>query len=155
MLRGASSDTCLALFYALSIDMETAYAQTDGPMQGSFSHFLRPMRVLELQLSSPRHLSSQGSSIFRILALQSGCGGRCPHGPGAHVALAGKEAGGFKTSRAKVYPPAMNQAIAAAFHVYVHRLQPVQAATTLPTQLKELNVDEIKEISEVQPDFHG
>lgn len=92
---------------------------------------------------------------FRILALQSGCGGRCPHGPGAHVALAGKEAGGFKTSRAKVYPPAMNQAIAAAFHVYVHRLQPVQAATTLPTQLKELNVDEIKEISEVQPDFHG
>ena len=45
---------------------------------------------------------------FREIALQAGLRGRCPHGPGAHVGLAGK-------CKAKIYPVALNAALAEAF----------------------------------------
>lgn len=43
---------------------------------------------------------------FRILVRQTGLSGRCHHGPGAYVGLAGKKDCRFRTAGAKIYPEA-------------------------------------------------
>ena len=92
---------------------------------------------------------------FREIALQAGLRGRCPHGPGAHVGLAGKCKGAFRTARAKIYPVALNAALAEAFHGFVHRLSPSNLKEGLPTELAQLHdVTGVEEPSHVQPDYH-
>lgn len=88
--------------------------------------------------------------------MQSGLRGRCPHGPGAHIGLAGKCKGSFRTARAKIYPAALNAALAEAFHGFVYRLRPSGLEAGLPnefTQLHQAAVEE--EPTLVQPDYHG
>ena len=93
---------------------------------------------------------------FRALVLQKGCGGRCPHGPGAHAGLAGTHNGKFRTAKAKVCPPLLNQAIAAAFHAFVHRLRPEKASSRLPDVLYQyVSTEAMQDPGEIQPDYHG
>ena len=93
---------------------------------------------------------------FRVLVLQMGCGGRCPHGPGAHAGLSGMHNGTFRTAKAKVYPPLLNRAIAAAFHAFVHRLRPEKALHRLPDVLYQyISTEAMQDPGEVQPDYHG
>ena len=53
--------------------------------------------------------------LFRRLVLQQGLAGRCPHAPGPHAALKGKDSeGAFCTAKAKIYPQGMNHLLAEA-----------------------------------------
>ena len=89
---------------------------------------------------------------FREIATQMGLRGRCPHGPGAHVGLAGA----FRTARAKIYPEALNAALAEAFHSFVYRLSPENANAGLPEVFHSLHeASTFEETTHVQPDFHG
>ena len=88
--------------------------------------------------------------------MQLGLRGRCPHGPGAHVGLAGKCQGAFRTARAKIYPEALNAALAEAFHSFVYRLSPDNANAGLPEEFLSLHAaSAVEEPTHVQPDFHG
>ena len=84
---------------------------------------------------------------FREIATQMGLRGRCPYGPGAHVGLA---------ARAKIYPEALNAALAEAFHSFVYRLSPENANAGLPEVFHSLHeASTFEETTHVQPDFHG
>ena len=79
-----------------------------------------------------------------------------PHGPGAHAGLAGMHNGKFRTAKAKVYPPLLNQAIASAFHAFVHRLRPERASSRLPDVLYQyISTEAMQDPGEIQPDYHG
>eukprot|EP00438_Fugacium_kawagutii_P018606 Skav234501 [mRNA] locus=scaffold1613:29949:34970:- [translate_table: standard] len=92
LLRG------LSCFQAVSFDQCTFGAEA-----------VKPTTLLLLRLPA-----------FRTQALCSGRMGRCAHGYGAHEGLVGlQEDGAFKTSRCKIYPAAMNRALAAAIRHFV------------------------------------
>ena len=57
---------------------------------------------------------------LRSLILTTGHMGRCPHLASMHEALAGRDRSGcFKTSRGKIYPPGLNQALSASIVDFV------------------------------------
>lgn len=92
---------------------------------------------------------------FREIVMSSGHGGRCPHGPGAHVGLAGRVNGRFRTAGAKVYPAGLNYIIAEAFAAFVASLQMKAHGGELSEALSELRrVGEAKGREEIQPDYH-
>lgn len=93
---------------------------------------------------------------FREIVMQLGLSGRCPHGPGAHVGLAGKCQGAFRTARAKIYPEALNAALAHAFHCFVFRLSPESSQEGLPHEFQQLHAAcTVEDAAHVQPDYHG
>ena len=82
--------------------------------------------------------------------------GRCNHGPRAHVALQGlDDHGAFRTSIAKVYPCAFNQAIADAVIYYVIEHFPnSQRVEPLDPFLAPLRSFHFVDAQEVQPDYY-
>ena len=83
--------------------------------------------------------------------------GRCHHPAGAHHALCGKgNDGAFRTAIAKIYPPALNRAVACAI---------IQAALSyralrelvepLSKDLEALLSFDFDHLEEVQPDFYA
>ena len=86
--------------------------------------------------------------------LRQGKSGRCPHGPQAQVRLQGRASGGeFMTSIAKIYPEAMNAAIADVVASFV------QATFSLPNvgeamseELSQLMTLDFVSKTVVQPD---
>ena len=83
--------------------------------------------------------------------------GRCPHPKGWHVSLRGRdESGAFRTSIAKIYPVALNNALAdaiadfgATFSTHVQWVEPLDSHFS-----PLLSYDFVAE-SHVQPDFYG
>lgn len=58
----------------------------------------------------------------RDFLLTRGNYGRCNHGPGTHAPLIGKKDGQFQTSRAKIYPSGLNEALSFGIHDYVQNV---------------------------------
>ena len=83
--------------------------------------------------------------------------GRCPHPKGFHEALKGRDASGnFKTAIAKIYPAALNSAIADAVAIFVQQTffgcpPPAQA---MEAELLELSQMDFVSREVVQPDFY-
>eukprot|EP00435_Cladocopium_sp_Y103_P026129 s702_g6.t1 len=77
---------------------------------------------------------------LRDFILQLGDHGRCAHPVGTHVTLRGRDqSGSFRTAIAKVYPPAMNAALAKAIIQFVQDTFEVGVCTEpLPLELEAL-----------------
>ena len=83
--------------------------------------------------------------------------GRCPHKKGFHTPLKGRDAAGqFRTSIAKIYPPAMNAAIARAIAFFVHQSFLGQAPPfeAVSEELATLNRLDFVSKDVVQPDVY-
>lgn len=76
-------------------------------------------------------------------------------GPGAHVGLAGRANGRFRTSGAKVYPAGLNYVVAEAFADFVASLHLKAHDGGLSEELNALRrVGVTKGHDEIQPDYH-
>lgn len=85
-----------------------------------------------------------------------GAAGRCNHPFGQHPRLQGRDdAGGFKTSIAKVYPPQLNAMLADAIIRHAVGIAAnLSAVEPLPCEISELNrLDFVTD--QVQPDYYG
>ena len=83
--------------------------------------------------------------------------GRCPHPKGTHISLQGRDAAGqFRTSIAKIYPAAMNAAIAHAVSVFVQQTFVDQAPPpeAVDAELVALNRLDFVTKDVVQPDVY-
>ena len=83
--------------------------------------------------------------------------GRCPHPKGTHISLKGRDsAGHFRTSIAKIYPAAMNAAIAHALAVFVQQTFVGHAPPpeAVETELAALNRLDFVSKDVVQPDVY-
>ena len=93
--------------------------------------------------------------VFREVVMVSGHGGRCHHGPGAHVGLAGRVNGRFRTAGAKIYPAGLNYIIAEAFAAFVASLKLKAHDGELSEAVSDLRqVGAAKGRNEIQPDYH-
>ena len=93
--------------------------------------------------------------VFREVVMVSGHGGRCHHGPGAHVGLAGRVNGRFRTAGAKIYPAGLNYIIAEAFAAFVASLKLKAHDGELSEAFSDLRqVGAAKGRNEIQPDYH-
>ena len=109
--------------------------------------------IFELCAKKPTTLMLLRLSTFRDLALTRGCGGRCSH-PSGHRPLQGiQQDGSFSTARAKIYPEAMNRALAIAVSRFLTERH-LYGVPKLPMDLQELNSTDITDGSIVQPDYH-
>ena len=109
--------------------------------------------IFELCAKKPTTLMLLRLSTFRDLALTRGCGGRCSHSSG-HRPLQGiQQDGSFSTARAKIYPEAMNRALAIAVSRFLTDRH-LYGVPALPMDLQELNSTDITDGSIVQPDYH-
>ena len=76
-------------------------------------------------------------------------------GPGADVGLAGRAGGRFRPAGAKVYPPDLNNAIAASFAAFVASLHLKVCDGVLSDEISVLRaVGEAKGQDDIQPDYH-
>eukprot|EP00435_Cladocopium_sp_Y103_P010921 s3128_g2.t2 len=93
---------------------------------------------------------------LRDYIMQLGDHGRCAHPAGTHVTLRGRDQNGsFKTAIAKVYPPAMNEAIARAIIQFVQETFEAGACTDpLPADLAALLSFDFVSKAVVQNDCH-
>eukprot|EP00435_Cladocopium_sp_Y103_P010523 s445_g2.t1 len=93
---------------------------------------------------------------LRNRILQMGRGGRCSHPGGFHEALQGRrEDGSFRTSVAKIYPPALNAALADAVMQFVTDTFPLGHATAaLPDEFHDLLRWDFVSGDVVQSDCH-
>ena len=93
----------------------------------------------------------------RECLLSRGCGGRCPHGKGAHKSLIGLiTPSSFHTSRAKVYPPGLNRLLADGILQYISNFDDDHCSQhSLPEDFTDLIGHAFVEKSTVQPDYHG
>eukprot|EP00435_Cladocopium_sp_Y103_P032495 s3994_g8.t1 len=93
---------------------------------------------------------------LRDFILQLGDHGRCAHPVGTHVTLRGRDdSGSFRTAIAKVYPPAMNAALAKAIIQFVQDTFEVGASTDpLPLELEALLSYNFVSRTVVQQDCH-
>lgn len=86
-----------------------------------------------------------------------GHGGRCPHPKGFHVALKGRDSEGhFRTAVAKIYPVAMNSAIAEAVVRFVQQtfFTTVPPSQAMDEDLSDLGQMDFVSKSVVQPDCY-
>ena len=91
---------------------------------------------------------------FRDITLTKGNGGRCSHISG-HQPLQGiRSDGTFHTAQAKIYPAAMNKAIATAVSRFFTVRRMYSQWTELPIDLQELGCTEFTDEVIVQPDYH-
>ena len=89
--------------------------------------------------------------------LSRGRGGRCPHGRNAHQGLIGRlSPTSFQTSRAKIYPHGLNQALVDGVLQYVALMDSDHLSTnSLPEDFIPLVESTFVDLAFVQPDFHG
>lgn len=94
---------------------------------------------------------------LRRLLQKRGYRGRCSHGSAAHDPMAGRdEHGDFRTARAKIYPPGLNEAIADSIFAFVHAtFAGCQTAPVLPLIFGQYATADFVPTEVVQPDYHG
>ena len=110
--------------------------------------------VFGLDAVKPTTLMLLRLHTFRDLTLTKGLGGRCSHRT-KHKPLQGIQPdGSFATARAKVYPEAMNRALAIAVSRFLTERQLQSSMPRLPIDLQKLNSTEFTDGSIVQPDYH-
>ena len=110
--------------------------------------------IYGLAATKPTTLMLLRLSTFKDITLTKGHRGRCSHFSG-HRPLQGIQSDGtFATARAKIYPAAMNQAIAIAVSRFLTERQLTNNWLTLPDGLQELACTDIVDDDVVQPDFH-
>ena len=110
--------------------------------------------VYGLDATKPTTLWLLRLSTFKDVTFTRGLRGRCPHRH-QHVPLQGiRQDGSFSTARAKVYPEAMNRAIAVAISWFLTERQLSSSLSMLPMDLQQLNSTEFTDESIVQPDYH-
>ena len=109
--------------------------------------------IFGLRAVKPTTLMLLRLSTFADIVATKGHRGRCNH-PGGHQPLCGHQVDGeFATARAKVYPRAMNCALALAVSRFLSDVG-VKPSTTMSAQLEELNCTEMVGTDLVQPDYH-
>ena len=110
--------------------------------------------VYGLEATKPTTLMLLRLHTFKDLTFTRGLMGRCPH-QRQHKPLQGiQQDGSFATARAKVYPEAMNRALAVAISRFLTERQLQSSQPTLPMDLQQLNTIEFTDESIVQPDYH-
>jgi hypothetical protein len=110
--------------------------------------------VYGLGATKPTTLLLLRMSTFKDITLSRGLRGRCSHCSG-HRPLQGIQSdGSFATARAKIYPAAMNQAIAIAVSRFLTERQLKTDWSTLPEDLQKLMCTDFVDEGIVQPDFH-
>ena len=110
--------------------------------------------VYGLEATKPTTLLLLRLSTFRDLTLTRGNRGRCSH-PAKHKPLHGiQQDGTFATARAKIYPVAMNCALATAVSRFLTERHIKNVCNTLPEDLQELVCHDFIDESVVQPDYH-
>ena len=110
--------------------------------------------VYGLNATKPTTLMLLRMSTFKDITFTRGLRGRCPHHSG-HRPLQGIQSDGtFATARAKIYPAAMNQAIAIAVSRFLTDRQLKSDWRMLPEDLQKLTCTEFVDEDVVQPDFH-
>ena len=94
---------------------------------------------------------------LRKALLQRGSHGRCNHPKGTHTGLIGRQSdGSYQTSRAKVYPPAMNALIGHAMLEFADQFAEVDTEDALPPEFELFFCNqEYADASKIQRDYHG
>ena len=111
--------------------------------------------VLGCRAKKPTTIIHLRLAKLRRSIMAQGLMGRCNHGRSAHEALAGVEdTGQFKTARGKVYPPALNAAIAGAIAEFVQSTFDA-APARLPVEFHGLEATDFVEEDVVQPDYYA
>eukprot|EP00435_Cladocopium_sp_Y103_P075615 s462_g61.t1 len=110
--------------------------------------------IYGLSAKKPTTLLLLRLSTFKDLTMLKGDCGRCNHHT-AHRPLQGIQADGqFHTARAKIYPRAMNHAIALAVSRFLTDLQGNDACDQLPEDMREFESHQFVSDDIVQPDYH-
>ena len=110
--------------------------------------------VYELAATKPTTLLLLRLSTFKDITMTRGNRGRCSH-RAKHQPLQGIQSDGtFATAKAKIYPVAMNKAIAVAVSRFLTERHLQSTWCELPHDLQELRCTEVIHESIVQPDFH-
>ena len=110
--------------------------------------------VYGLDATKPTTLLLLRLSTFRDLTLTRGNRGRCSHYSN-HKPLQGiQQDGSFATARAKIYPMAMNRALATAVSRFLAERNMQSMYNRLPEDLQELVTEDYVDESVVQPDYH-
>ena len=110
--------------------------------------------IYGLDATKPTTLLLLRLHTFKVLTFTKGPRGRCPHMT-KHKPLQGIQPdGSFSTARAKIYPEAMNRALAFAVSRFLTERRLTSSQSRLPEDLQELNSIEFTDESVVQPDFH-
>ena len=106
---------------------------------------MKPTTVLHLRLPG-----------FRRRVMQTGGCGRCQHGAGAHEQLRGHAAdGSFRTAKCKIYPPALNAALADAVFEFIQTTCAGSAMdSSLPQDLSPFTNTNFVAPEQVQPDYY-
>ena len=90
-----------------------------------------------------------------LLAL--GHGGRCHHGPGAHMTASGKDDDGkWRTAQLKVYTPQLCSVLASGIFAFAEKLVGASTGTIsnqLDPELAHFHNQTVSEFTEVQPDY--
>lgn len=111
--------------------------------------------VYGLDARKPTTLLLLRLNDFRNITLLRGHGGRCSHRHGHNPLQGINSEGSFNTARAKIYPKAMNAALAAAVTGFLVDRQMHSDKDQLPTELQQLVSSDFVDESTVQPDFHN
>lgn len=110
--------------------------------------------IYVLDATKPTTLLLLRLHTFKDLTFTKGLRGRCPHMT-KHKPLQGIQPdGSFSTARAKIYPEAMNRALAIAVSRFLTERRLTSSQPRLPEDLQELNSIDFTDESIVQPDFH-
>ena len=110
--------------------------------------------IYGLCATKPTTLMLLRLSTFRDITLTRGNRGRCSHISG-HQPLRGIQCNGtFHTAKAKIYPAAMNKAIATAVSRFLTERQLKSNWSRLPEDLQELNCTDLTDEAIIQPDYH-
>ena len=110
--------------------------------------------VYGLEATKPTTLILLRLSTFRDLTLTRGNRGRCSHFA-KHQPLQGiRQDGSFATAKAKVYPKAMNRALATAVSRFLTERHMKEVSAPLPGDLQQLVSYDFIDESVIQPDYH-
>ena len=110
--------------------------------------------IYGLDATKPTTLMLLRLPTFRDVTMTKGLRGRCSH-QHQHRPLKGIQPDGtFSTARAKIYPEAMNKALAFAVSRFLAERQLLSGLSQLPEDMRELNTADFTDMSIVQPDYH-
>lgn len=116
--------------------------------------------VLRASIRKPTTILLVRLADFRTAVLDSGKAGRCPHGPGAHERLLGRDSTGqFRTCRGKIYPVLLNWQLGQAVAKFVERTfihqESCSIDAALPTCFLRFAGQDFVNLDIVQRDYHG
>jgi hypothetical protein len=110
--------------------------------------------IFGLDATKPTTLMLVRLHTFKDVTMTKGRRGRCSHFTN-HKPLQGIQPdGSFATARAKIYPEAMNKALATAVSRFLTERQLQSGQSMLPTDLQQLNTADFTDMSIVQPDYY-